>query len=136
MKGITNDNGDDWNNIEWWLIKRKRAALNIDPETATVMWAYTDIDDPYGLKPPMPNEPRTFGRAFFARAPRGEVWVSFLDLPDEVREALWRQHWHNRFNDYLSIDRLFSTEEVSRMGTMSLASDMVSSCENRKTSEC
>ena len=94
------------------------------------MWAYTDIDDPYGLNPPKPNEPRTFGRAFFARAPRGEVWVSFLDLPDETRDALWRQHWANRFNDCLSIDRLFSKEDVTQMGVMSAATDVVSTLQN------
>ena len=126
MTRVSNDFGDDWSDIEWWLIKRKKAARNIDPETAAVMWAYTDIDDPYGLNPPKPNEPRTFGRAFFAQAPRGEVWVSFLDLPDEIRETLWRKHWANRFNDRLSIDRLFSPEEVSTMSAMSAATDIVS----------
>lgn len=126
MTGVSNDYRDDWSSVLWWLIKRKRAALIIDPETAQVIWAYTDIDDPYGLDPPKPNEPRTFGRAFFARAPRGEIWVSYLDLPGETREALWRKHWANRFNDCLSIDRLFATEEVLKMGAMSADTDLVS----------
>ena len=111
MTDKSNDHNDHWSDVHWWLAQRKQAALNIDPETAQVMWAYADLTDPYGVDPPRPGEHRTCGKAFFARAPRGEIWVSFYDLPDATREALWRKHRANRFNDELSIDRLCYFEE-------------------------
>ncbi len=111
MTDISNDHKDHWSDVHWWLTMRKRAALSIDPETAQVMWAYTDLTDPYGVNPPGPGEHRTRGRAFFARAPRSEIWVSFFDLPDATRDALWRKHHGNRFNEDLSIDKLFLSEE-------------------------
>jgi hypothetical protein len=32
------------------------------------------------------------GREYFARAPGSEIWVSFDDLPNEARAALWEAH--------------------------------------------
>ena len=34
-----------------WLEIRKEAALQIDPETAEVMWTYANVADPYGVYP-------------------------------------------------------------------------------------
>jgi hypothetical protein len=75
-----------------WLVIRKQAALEIDPETAEVRWIYAWTSDPYAIYPELPQEDRWIGRAYFARNPRGEVWVSFKDLPDTTRETLWQKH--------------------------------------------
>lgn len=111
MTAISDDLKDNWSDVYWWLAMRKKAALKIDPETALVIWAYADLSDPYGVNPPAPGEHRSCGRAFYAREPRGEIWVSFFDLPDATREALWRKHHASRFNDDLSIERLFPSED-------------------------
>lgn len=77
---------------EEWLATRKQAGLEIDPEIAEVTWTYAQTLDPYGVYPELPEEYQQIGREYFARDPRGEVWVSFRDLPDTTREALWQQH--------------------------------------------
>ena len=110
MTALSDELKDHWSDVYWWLTRRKQAALKIAPETAQVIWAYADLTDPYGVNPPGPGEHRTHGRAFFAREPRSEIWVSFFDLPEATREALWRKHHASRFNDDLAIDKLFLTE--------------------------
>ena len=65
-----------------WLASRKEAGLKIDPETAEVEWTYAQTLDPYGVYPELPEENRQVGRAYFARSPGSDVWVSFGDLPD------------------------------------------------------
>ena len=79
--------------VEEWLAVRKQAALDIDPDTAEVLWSYEQTLDPYGVMPEIPDELWQVGREYFARSPRSDVWVWFGDLPDPVREALWKKHW-------------------------------------------
>lgn len=82
--------------VEQWLAIRKEAALQIDPETAEVMWDYVQIMDPYGVDPDLPKEYQCIGRGYFARSPGNDVWVSFDDLPEGTAEALWakKSEWH------------------------------------------
>ena len=70
---------------------RKEAGLKIDPETAEVEWIFALVDDPYGIYPPHP-ESECVGRAYFARAPGGDIWVAFGDLPVPTQDALWGQN--------------------------------------------
>ena len=72
--------------VEQWLAIRREAALQIDPETAEVMWTYANICDPYGIYPDCPEE--CIGRLYFARPPGSDVWVDFNDLPDATVKAL------------------------------------------------
>ena len=76
--------------VEEWLTVRKEAGLQIDPETAEVMWTYANILDPYGVYPDDSEE--CIGRAYFARSPGSDVWVHFWDLPAATRDALWEKH--------------------------------------------
>jgi hypothetical protein len=75
--------------VEEWLTVRKEAGLQIDPETAEVMWTYANILDPYGVYPDDSEE--CIGRAYFARPSGIDVWVEFGDLPDATRNALWEK---------------------------------------------
>jgi hypothetical protein len=75
--------------IKEWLGERKREALLIDPAKAEVSWSFGRTLDPYGVIPDLPEELQQFGREYFARQPGSNIWVSFDDLPDEVREKLW-----------------------------------------------
>jgi hypothetical protein len=75
-----------------WLEARKAAALQIDPETAQVMWAYIWDFDPYGLYANLPEELRQAGRGYFARDPGSDIWVEFGDLPKAVGDQLWEKH--------------------------------------------
>jgi hypothetical protein len=76
---------------EKWLAIRKQVGLEINPDTAEVMWAYAETFDPDGIDPEL-SEDYQIGREYFARAPGSEVWVWFGDLPDTTREALWQKH--------------------------------------------
>lgn len=76
---------------EEWLAIRNEAALTIDPETARVTWRYGEIVDPYAVHPVSEAENSCIGRLHFACAPESDIWVSFDDLPDAVREALWQR---------------------------------------------
>ena len=78
--------------IKEWLAIRKEAVLKIEPETAEVNWCYENIFDPYGVGPDLPEEYKQFGTVYFARSPGSDVWVWFDDLPEKVREALWKRH--------------------------------------------
>lgn len=71
---------------------RREAGLKIDPETAEFAWIYAQTADPYGIEPELPEEYWQVGREYFARSPGSDVWVSFDDLPDATRDALWRKH--------------------------------------------
>ncbi len=71
---------------------REKAGLRIDPANAEVEWSYEYTLDPYGDGLDLPEEYRQVGRAYFARSPEGDIWVWFGDLPDEVREKLWKMH--------------------------------------------
>jgi len=74
----TTDAGTTPITTEEWLAIRKEAGLKIDPET-------------YGVHPDLPEEYRQIGREYFARSPGSDIWVSFDDLPDAIREALWEK---------------------------------------------
>jgi hypothetical protein len=90
--------------LEQWLAIRKEAGLKIDPETAEVYWEWGQILDPYGV-PDLSEEEQQIGRLYFARSPGSDIWVSFYDLPDDVREAFWQKvHPVRVFGDDLSLD--------------------------------
>ena len=72
-----------------FLADRVRAASEIDPETAEVLWCYINVRDPYEICDP--EEGEVVGRGHFARRPGG-TWVCFYDLPDATRDALWQKH--------------------------------------------
>jgi hypothetical protein len=78
--------------VEEWLAIRKEAGLKIDPATAEVDWCYGQILDPYEVDPNLPEECYQVGRLYFARSPESGVWVSFYDLPEAIRDALWEMH--------------------------------------------
>jgi hypothetical protein len=78
--------------LKQWEAWRRAAGLHIDPETAEVLWDYTQVLDPYGIWPDIPEECDCVGRSYFARSPGMDVWVEFGDLPDATREALWEKH--------------------------------------------
>jgi len=77
--------------VEQWLAIRKEAGIKIAPETAEVFWKYGQTFDPYGVDPDLPEEYQQIGREYFASSPGSDMWVSFRDLPNATREALWRR---------------------------------------------
>lgn len=79
-------------NVKQWLAIRKEAALKIDPETAEVDWCYSQTLDPYRVDPDLPEECQQVERSYFARSPGSDIWVSFYDLPQQARDALWKRH--------------------------------------------
>jgi hypothetical protein len=78
-------------NIEEFLEIRRKAALEINPDTAEVMWWYAQTLDPYGVDN-LPEELQQVGREYFARSPDSDIWVCFCDLPQSVRDAQWEKH--------------------------------------------
>jgi hypothetical protein len=78
--------------FEEWAQWRKAAGLHIDPETAEVLWKYTQVVDPYGVGAEIAEECDCVGRSYFARSPGMGVWVEFRDLPKATRDALWKKH--------------------------------------------
>jgi hypothetical protein len=81
--------------VEEWLAIRREAALQIDPETAQVMWTYADVSNPYGIYPRCP-EMECIGRVWFARPSGSDVWVCFYDLPDATVKALMEKQEQRR----------------------------------------
>src|SRR5436305_82391 len=67
----------------------EQAVQDIDPETAEVTWAYSDVFDPYAMGITLAG---LIGRESFARSPDGDTWVWFGDLPKGLRDALWERH--------------------------------------------
>jgi hypothetical protein len=76
---------------EKYLAIRKAEAAKIDPAVAEVTWVYAQILDPYGVYEP-PKEDDQIGREYFACNPGSEIWVHFDDLPDPIRDRLWKTH--------------------------------------------
>src|SRR5262245_36664413 len=72
--------------LEQRLAIRTEAALQIDPETAEVMWRHANIADPYSDYPDCPEE--CIRRVYFARPSLSDVWVCLDDLPDATVKAL------------------------------------------------
>ena len=69
-----------------WKLIRMAAGLEINPETAEVMWMYESV---------LADEEDDLGRPFqcyYARNPGSDEWVSFWALPEEIRYALIRKH--------------------------------------------
>jgi hypothetical protein len=65
----------------------------IDPESCEVTWSYEQVLDPYGVRGVDPeSECYNVGREYFARAAGSDVWISFVGLPDCVRDAIWDKH--------------------------------------------
>jgi hypothetical protein len=71
--------------------ERRAAGLLIDPSTAEIDWNYAQTFDPYGDGLPLLPLEEQVGRAYFARAPGSDIWVSFRDLPDATRDAIWER---------------------------------------------
>ena len=90
--------------IDQWLEDRKRAGKLIDPTTAKVTFHWAEVLDPYGVLH-VPEESSCVGRSYFARSPESDIWVSFYDLPEKTREALWARIDAGEFDD--DKDRLF-----------------------------
>jgi hypothetical protein len=84
--------GHEDETVPEWLVTRKNAAAEIDPETAEVDWSYGQTLDPYGVMRYLPDEYYSIGREYFARAPGRDVWVLFDDLPAKTVKALWNKH--------------------------------------------
>ena len=78
--------------VEYLDALRKAVGLQIDPETAEVEWFYAQTLDPYGDHPDLPEEYQQVGREYFARSPKSDVRISFHDLPEATRDALWKKH--------------------------------------------
>jgi len=78
-------------NVRNYLEERRREALRIDPGTAQTTWWYVGISDPYGVDPLKDD---SVGRGYFARNPGSDIWVCFDDLPEKVRDRLWKLHRH------------------------------------------
>ena len=75
--------------VEEWLAIIKKAALEIDPETAEYTWEYGQTLDPYGVYDLLPEEEQ-IQRNHFVRSPGSDIWVSIHDLPQTVFEA-WEE---------------------------------------------
>ena len=77
--------------VEEWLAIRKKAALEIDAETAEISSLYGPTIDSYGVYDDLTEEEQQVGKNRFARSPGSEIWVSFHDLPPTVLKALWER---------------------------------------------
>jgi hypothetical protein len=88
-----------------FLLTRIKAGVDIDPDTAEVMWRDGPEYDPYGILPPYPEPVRRIRRHYYARRPGSDVWVAFTDLPLTTANALCNKH---------GIKRRESGEEIER----------------------
>ena len=70
----------------------KQEALKIDPKTAKVSQCWARTMDPYGFETDLPSEMRDqIHLQCFARRPRGHLWVSFYDLPEDTVKLLYER---------------------------------------------
>jgi hypothetical protein len=77
----------------------KSASRKIHPRDAEVQFIYSELDDPEGVLPSVGSKHYHLakGKIWFARSmvggalPKKTIWVSFKDLPEWKREALWDQ---------------------------------------------
>ena len=88
MAETPNEPTNDQISVDEWLAIRKQAGLEIDPDTAEVMWTYAHTIDPYGVHTDLSDEEKQIGRIYFARSPGGEIWVDYGDLPVKTLTAL------------------------------------------------
>lgn len=115
-------------NVEQWrAIRRKEEASKIDPATAYIGGMKCRDFEPLGdLDPHVPEELR--GWEYFARAPGNDAWVWFGNLPDNVRDALWKRYkaeqaFHaglkaHTMNDDFSAVMQFRADELEWLGLM------------------
>ncbi|MEW8525575.1 MAG: hypothetical protein AB2552_21275 [Candidatus Thiodiazotropha endolucinida] len=75
--------------VEQWLAIRLSEGKRIDPETAEVTICRSQILDPYGVDPDLPDECHQVGRLYFARNPDSEIRVCFYDVSEDKRDRLW-----------------------------------------------
>ena len=75
--------------VEKWLAIRRAAGQHIDAETAETTWRWGQVLNPYGVYDGLSEEEDVIGRIYFARDPEVNIWVSFYDLPTEIRNKLW-----------------------------------------------
>ena len=66
----------------------KKAIKNIGLDSADVFWCYCDAFDPYGLGRCKAGQT---GREYFVRSPAEGLWIWFDDLPNDLRNALWKK---------------------------------------------
>jgi hypothetical protein len=83
--------------VEQWLAIRKKAAVQIDPETAEFFWEWGSVLDPYGVCESLPED--NCGRSYFARSPGTDDWVSFHDLPATTVKRLWERISNGELRD-------------------------------------
>jgi hypothetical protein len=83
---------------------RQAIGRHIDPETAEVWWTYAHTVDPYYDFPNLPEEWQQLGREYFARSPGSKVWISFGDLPEATRDALWKKRMERQGISYVADD--------------------------------
>ena len=88
MIEIPNEPADNEIPVDERLAARKRAALEIDPLTAKVMWTYGYESDPYDVHRDLADEEKCVGRVYFARKPGSDIWVAYRDLPKETLRIL------------------------------------------------
>jgi hypothetical protein len=89
MAQTLNGTTDDQISVDEWLAIRKQAGLEIDPDTADVMWTYGYVIDPYGVyTDDLTEEEKCMGRIYFAGSPGSEIWVHYYDLPAKTLAAL------------------------------------------------
>jgi hypothetical protein len=100
---------------------RVREGLEIDPDTAEVMWAYGAIMDPYGDDSDRPEVRRERTLVFFTRRPGGE-WVCFDHLPDATRDTLSHKH----------VDELTIAQKFHEMSNISWTGVILSRCDRRE----
>lgn len=81
--------------VEEWRAWRRAAGRQINPQNAEVDWRYALTLDPYGVRQDLPDECRQVGREYFARSPEVDLWISYGDLPEGIRKALWEKHKEN-----------------------------------------
>ena len=84
----TSETNEQHFKVEEWLAIRRAAGQHIDPETAEMTWGWGQILNPYGVYDDISEEEDVIGRIYFARDPEVNVWVSFDDLPAEIRNKL------------------------------------------------
>jgi hypothetical protein len=90
--------------VKYLYALRQAVGLHIDPETAEVWWTYAQTFDPYGDHLNLPEEYQQLGREYFARSPGSKVSISFGDLPEATRDALWKKRMERQGISYVADD--------------------------------
>jgi hypothetical protein len=89
LKQVAGEDEDERERRLQWLAIHKEAARHIDPANAEVVWEKGPVCDPYGIYDLCPEAAAQVGTIYFARSPDSDLWVSFDDLPEATRDALW-----------------------------------------------